>query len=323
MAWIRATPYARKIAKQYHIDLAAVTPTGPDGTVRERDVIRAKEARTKRSEVPVTPLAQRIAESMHIDLGSVRGTGIGGKISKGDVLAAAGKDNYLLSPGETREVMSSMRSHISRTMTEAALIPTVTLTTKTDVTELTRRRLAYNASHREHISVNDLVLKAVCGALQKNRRMLCSFSGDSIIYKHDINLGMAVSVEDGLLVPVIREADSLTLTELSDAAHDLARRARSKRISPAECEGSTFTVTNLGMYGVEAFTPILHLPNAAILGVCSIYDGVAVKDGAVEVRKLMHLCLTFDHRVMDAAEAATFNLSVKEYLENPESLFSR
>ena len=321
MGWIRATPYARKIAKQYHIDLAAVTPTGPDGTIRERDVIRAKEGRQRMREVPVTPLAQRIADSMHIDLSQVKGTGIGGKISKADVLAASGRQEYLLKPGETRESMTGMRKAIAEEMTRAAQIPTVTVTTKVDVTELTAMRLAYNADREIRISVNDLVLAAVAKALAKNRRMLCSYAGDSIIFRNEIHLGMAVSLDDGLIVPVIRNADLLGLAELSLRAHDLARRAREKKITPGECEDGTITVTNMGMFQVEAFTPILHLPNAAILGVCSIYDGVAVKDGAAEVRKLMHICLTFDHRVMDGALAAKFNLSVKEHLEHPESLF--
>ncbi len=129
-----------------------------------------------------------------------------------------------------------------------------------------------------------------------------------------------MSLDEGILVPVLKEADTLTPEELAEKAHDLIRRAREKSVTPDECSHSTFTVTNMGMYGVEAFTPMLHLPEAAVLGVCSIYDGCAVKDGAVEVRKLMHICTTFDHRLLDGAQAAVFNLAVREFLEHPESL---
>lgn len=321
MAYVKATPCARRVAKQYHIDLASVTPTGPGGAVVERDILNAKQGRQKKSRVPVTPLARRIADSMHIDVSGLSGTGTGGRISKADVLNAAGQKDVELMPGELWQPMNSMRRTIAAQMTEASLVPTVTVTTKVDVTRLTELRLMHNEKHAVHYTVNDLVLMAVAKALKKNKRILCSYAGENIIYKNDINLGMAVSLEDeGLLVPVIREADLLTPDELAETAHDLTRRTREKKISPDECRGSTFTVTNMGMYGVEAFTPMLHLPNAAVMAVCSIYDGCAVRDGAIEVRKLMHICLTFDHRLLDGAQAAKFNLAVREYLENPESL---
>ncbi len=290
MTFVKATPYARKTAKQYHIDLSAVTPTGPDGAVKARDVLRAREGRQRIREVFATPLARRIADSMHIDLEGIRGTGIGGRIGKDDVLHAAGKADYVLQPGELRESMSSMRRVIAASMSEAAAIPTVTVTTKVDVTRLQEMRLHHNGKSKIHYTVNDLVLMAAAKALLKNKRLLCSY------------------------------ADTLTPEELAEKAHDLIRRAREKSVTPDECSHSTFTVTNMGMYGVEAFTPMLHLPEAAVLGVCSIYDGCAVKDGAVEVRKLMHICTTFDHRLLDGAQAAVFNLAVREFLEHPESL---
>ncbi len=321
MAFIKATPYARKIAGQYHIDLAAVTPSGPGGAVLERDVLRAREGRRRASKVHVTPLARRIAEELHVDLDKVKGTGLGGKICREDVLAASDQPVYELQPGELREPLSGMRKTIARRMSEAAAIPTVTITTKADVTGMEEMRLANNEKQGVHYTVNDLILKACARALLKHKRLLCSFAGDSIIYKNDINIGIAVSTGDGLLVPVLRDADTMTLDEISVKAREIIKRARERHVTPEECEGSTFTVTNLGMYGVEAFTPLIHAPNAAILGVCSMYEGVTVRDGMVEARKLMHLCLTFDHRLMDAAEAAGFNLSVREFLEHPESLY--
>ena len=320
MAYVRATPYAKKIARQYHIDLAAVTPSGPGGAVIAKDVEAAHEGRQRVREVPVTPLAERIAKELHVSLDRVKGTGLGGKISKADVLLAAGRKDIDLMPGELSQTMSSMRRAIAAQMTEAARVPTVTVTTKVDVTRMNDLRDEVNSRGDVHYSVNDMILLAVAKALLKNKRILCSYAGDSIIYKNDINIGIAVSVEEGLLVPVLRYADTLSPEKLAAKAHELIRRTRTRKITPDECKGSTFTVTNLGMYGVEAFTPMLHLPNAAILGVCSIYEGCAVRNGAVEVRKLMHICLTYDHRVLDGADAAKFNLTVREYLENPESL---
>ena len=321
MAFVKATPYARKVAKQYHIDLAAVKPTGPGGAVLERDVIAAREGRQKRPAVPVTPLAERMARSMNIDLRNVRGTGIGGKISKKDVLNAAGRGAGEMVPGEHREALTGMRRVIAEKMTASLSIPTVTVTTKVDVTELMAMREERNRSSAQHVSVNDLILMAVAKALARNPRMLCRFDGDGIIYVDDVNIGMAVALDEGLLVPVIKNADKKSLLELSEEAKNLARRAREKHLSPDECRGATFSVSNMGMFGVEAFTPILNPPDSAILGVCAVSDAWVIREGVPRVRKVMRICLTFDHRVMDGAQAAKFNLSVREHLEHPESLF--
>jgi len=320
MAGYKATPYARKVARQYHIDLAAVTPSGSHGEIKERDVIAAREGRRRRSKVSATPLAMHMAESMDIDLAEVRGTGVNGRVRKEDVLAAAGRAGGLL-PGEHAEALTGMRRTIAKRMTEAANVPTVTVTTKVDVTEMLRRRKEHNDSHAHHYTVNDIVTAACAKALAKHRRMLCRFDGDRIIYKDSVNLGIAVSVDDGLVVPVIAGADKLSMDELSSTAHSLAARAREKRLSPDAFSGSSFTVSNMGMFGVEAFTPILNPPDSAILGVCAVSDACLVREGVALVRKVMRICLTFDHRVMDGAEAAKFNLTVREYLEHSEALF--
>lgn len=318
MSEIKSSPYARKIAKQYHIDLQAVRPSGLHGEIQSADVERAHEGRERTREVPVTPLAMRIADSLSIDLSKIHGTGPGGKISKADVLSATGSIEPELMPGELRETLTGMRKVISERMTEAAKVPTCTVTTKVDMTALLSAREKYNKSHDPHCSINDLILFAVSHALTEHKRFLCSFDRNSVIYKNEINLGIAVAVEDGLIVPVLKNADLLTLSELASSAHELVRRARNRTLQTEECRGNTFTVTNLGMFGVEAFTPLINLPDAAILGVCAVSDGCLIMNDKPVVRKVMRICLTFDHRMLDGSEAAKFNLDVRKYLENPD-----
>ena len=316
---VKATPYARKIAKQYHIDLEAIPPSGLHGEILSRDVEMAHEGRQMTREVPVTPLAERIARMRHIDLSSVKGTGIGGKISKRDVLEATGSIEPELEPGELRIPLTGMRRTIAERMTEASKVPTSTLTTKVDVTALLEARKRHNGRGGSHYTVSDLVMYAAVRALSDNKKMLCSFDHDSIIFKNDINLGIAVALDDGLIVPVLRNADLLSLEELSLQAHELERRARNRTLLPDECRGNTFTVTNIGMFGVEAFTPLINLPDAAILGICAISDGVIAQEGRAVVRKVMRICLTFDHRLMDGTQGAKFNLNIRAILENPGS----
>ena len=316
MSEIKATPYARKMAAQYHIDIEAVEATGSHGEVTARDVERARAGRLMAREVPVTPLAVRIAEAKHIDLSRVKGTGIGGKISKADVLRATGSIEPELGPGERREVLTGMRRIIADRMTEAAGIPTCTVTTKADVTDLLEVRAAYNAAREETFSINDLVLYAVVRALREDKTLLCSYDSDSVIIKDAVNLGVATAVEGGLLVPVVKDADVLSLKELAETVRGLVKRARQKTLMPDELKGNTFTVTNLGMYGVEAFTPLINPPDAGILGICAVTDGVKVVKGEILIRSFMRLSLTFDHRLINGAEAAAFNLIVRRYLED-------
>lgn len=321
MSFVKATPYARRLAEKYNMDLAAAVPTGPDGAVKGRDVLAARDARVKNRRVPVTPLARRMAESMNISLEGIAGTGIGGKISKKDILSAAGEKRQELMPGELRVPLSGMRRSAAAHLTVAARVPTSTVTTKADVTALTEMRLHFNETHDFHVTIGDLVTMAAAKALKKNKRMMCSFDTDSIIYKNEVNIGIAVAVPEGLIVPVLRNAADLGIRDFAVRAHALIKKAREKKLDKRDLAGGVFTVTNLGMFGVEAFTPMLNLPQAAIMGVCAIYDGVTVRNGMAEVRKLVHICTTFDHRALDGADAARFNLAVREFLENPESLF--
>ncbi len=302
---IAATPYAKKLASDNGIALSSVAPSGKHGEVVGADV----------QAVLATPLAKRIAADKGIDLKAITGTGVGGKITKEDVLRvgiveAVGDDTVIR--------MTGMRKAVARNMAEASLVPTVTESTEADVTKLLELRASINEGREEKISINDIVLKAVAKALSRHKGLLVSMGeADTIIQHSHVNLGMAVALDEGLIVPVIEDADQLSLEALALKAKDLAARARSGKLQQSEYTGSTFSVSNVGMYGITSFTPIINLPNAAILGVCGIKDELVLKNGQVAVAKRMGLSLTFDHRLVDGVPPAQFLVTLRKLLENP------
>ncbi len=302
---IAATPYAKKLASDNGIALSKVPPSGRHGEVVGADV----------EVVLATPLARRIAADKGIDLTTISGTGVGGKITKEDVLRvgiveAAGDDSVLR--------MTGMRKAVARNMAEASLVPTVTENTEADVTKLLELRASLNEDREEKISINDFVLKAVAKALSGHKKLLVSMGEEDTIIQHShVNLGMAVALDEGLIVPVITDTDQLGLEALAKKARDLAVRARSGKLQQSEYTGSTFSVSNVGMYGITSFTPIINLPNAAILGVCGIRDELVLKNGQVAVAKKMGLSLTFDHRLVDGVPPAQFLVTLRKLLENP------
>ena len=186
-------------------------------------------------------------------------------------------------------------------------VPPVTLDTKADVTGLLGDRQALNARGGVKISINDYVMHACAQALAAMPQMNCSFAGDSIIVRRHINIGCAVALDEGLIVPVVRDADRLSLEGISISVRELADRARNGKLGPDDYTGGTFTVSNLGMYGITFFTPIINLPESLILGVCAVEKVFGMlPDGKLGNRDIMGLSLTFDHRVHDGASAAVF-----------------
>ena len=293
---IRISPLARKIAKQMGVDYTAVTGTGPSGRIIKRDILAAAESAPK-----AAPAAQKAAATAAAPAGT-----------------AFPVKNLELMEGDTVEKLTGMRKVVAQRMyTSAVEIPTVTQTVKVDVTALLAfRRQLKEAGHP--FSVNDLVLKAVAKALRKHPEILVSLDGEQIIRRAHVNLGMAVALDTGLIVPVIRDADLLSLEALSAKAKDLAERARNNQLGADEYKGSTFTVSNLGMFGVESFTPIINQPDAAILGVnCTEDELVMEEDGTIARHQVMRISLTFDHRLLDGAVAARFEMTVRDLLEHP------
>ena len=298
----------------------------PEVSVKTEVVVPAT---SQSGRVKISPLAKKTAEKFGVDYSILAGSGPGGRIIQQDVLAAKDtvvvkevKETAPLSQDEKREggiVLKGMRKVVAERMLQSHLeIPPVTQNMKIDVTKLIEFRKSINETREEKkFSINDFVLKAVAKALAKNPNIMVSLIDGQIFQNSNVNIGMAVSTDTGLIVPVINDADKLSLEALSAKAKDLALRARENKLDMDEYKGSTFTVSNLGMFGVESFTPIINQPDAAILGVCSVEDELALEEGNVVQKKKMKISLTYDHRLLDGAVAAKFQQEIKKLLENP------
>ncbi len=253
--------------------------------------------------------------------GSVRRSGRRGRIRKEDVLASLEKN---FGGRVERKPLRGIRKIIAERMRKSHReVPSVTLDIKVDVTGLDAFRARVRKSTGTKITYNDIVLKATAIALEYCPYMNASLDGDDILLKEEINLGMAVSREEGLIVPVIKRANTLALEKIAKVSRDLAQKARDGGLLPDDCTGGTFTLSNLGMYEIVSFTPIINPPECGILGICAIEDELRMMDESIENRSVMRLSLTFDHRVVDGAQGATFLSRLKALLENPEQLVSR
>lgn len=319
---IPATPAARRIAAEKGIDLKLVRATGRHGEIKATDV-------EKVSEISATPLAKKIASDEGIPLSTITGTGIGGRITKEDVLKHLGSAGETMETvqrekGTIRKKMAGMRRIIADRMLQSHLqAPPVTQHMRADVTELLALRKQLNEIMEDRISINDFAMKATAMALRDHPEMNVSVDGDDLVYHPVVNLGMAVALEEGLIVPVIPEADQISLADLSQKAKDLASRARDKRLGPDEITGGTFTVSNMGAFDLFAFTPILNPPEAGILGVCTIEKQLQMNGDKIEERHLMGLSLTFDHRAIDGAQSALFLGRIRDLLEKPLEILLR
>ncbi len=319
---IAATPYAKKLAVDNNIDLKEVTPTGRYGEIRARDIETALAALPKAS-----PLARAMAADMGIDLASVQGSGYRGKVMAGD-LTPAEITNVEAAVKEIEEVLerrklSGMRKAIMKNMVASHTeIPPVTQNYKVDVTELLALRAKINQGREkpERVSVNDMIIKAVGKALEKFERFRMTLDGNEYVLHNQINVGMAVAVDDGLVVPVIRDVDKKSLTDVSKAAKELAKKARDGKLKPNEMGDARTTISNQGMYGLYSFTPIVNKPEASIVGVCTTEEELALIDGEISVRKKMMICVTYDHRILNGAEVCEFEKYLKGLLENPVSI---
>jgi pyruvate dehydrogenase E2 component (dihydrolipoamide acetyltransferase) len=331
-----ASPRARKLAAQENVDLTQVAPTGYGGIrVAERDVVAYLSQAQK-----ITPIALRMAQDIGVDLHEVSGTGPGGRIVKDDVARIANlaapaatmippAPSLLLPLMEVTEriPLKGVRGIIvDRLGTSVHTTARVTLLMEIDATEfvVARERLKSVVTDEWGFSpgYNDLLVKIVATALRKFPYMNARLAPDAIELLGHVNIGLAVDTERGLLVPVLRDADQKSLRQIGSESRQLVEHSRMGRLLPDDLSGGTFTITNLGMYDVDAFTPVINLPEAAILGVGRIAQKVVPRNNEVVVRSMMTLSLVFDHRLVDGAPAARFLQQIKQMIEEPYLLLA-
>ena len=324
---VLASPAAKKLAKELGIDLALVPGTGPKGRVTEDDVRNYKPAAAPAAEpaepkVKASPLAAKVAADIGLELKDLPAKG---RVMAADILAAVQKGGSAPAeeaPREEAVPMSGMRKAIARNMQNSHMTsPTVTFNLGIDMTELKRLREQLKSADIK-VSYTDILVKVVAKALTEFPLLNCSVEDNKIIYKHYVNMGVAVALDNGLVVPNVRDADKKSLTEISAEVKDLAKKAREGGLPMDALTGGTFTITNLGMYGIESFSPIINQPEVAILGVNTMQDKVVVVDGEICVRPIMNLSLTADHRVVDGSVAAQFLQRVKALMEKPGLLLA-
>jgi len=290
----------------------------------EKEILKEKEGKgeeSKEDRVYISPLAKRTAAELDVPYKEVKGTGPNGRIVQDDILKAQEEKERTVRMAVSSDKgipLSRVRKVIAKRMLQAHdEIPSVTLHAKADVTKLDAFRKELNLERAEKISWNDCILKITAQALMNNRKILDYIYGEEIVSCENVNLGVAVSAEEGLVVPVLHDAQKLSLSEVSRQMKELIAKSRQGALDLHELEGSNFTISNLGMYGVTYFTPIINQPNSAILGVGSIEEELYMEDNVVKMRKVLYLSLTFDHRVYDGDIAASFISDLKDGLQQP------
>jgi pyruvate dehydrogenase E2 component (dihydrolipoamide acetyltransferase) len=337
---IFASPRARRVADELGIEIGAVAGagTGIDGRIVEADVLKYRdELAVAKKTGKITPLAQKLAADAGIDLGALAGAGSGyaGKVVADDVRRAAAPPPAApalakLAPADdiVKVIpLTGMRKMIADNVARSAsTAPHVTLNVGVDMSEATGFRKKILASIEKQygvrISFTDIIAKSVATALSEHPVINSTLVDNKITQYRAVQLGIAVSLgEGGLVVPTLRDANTKSLPQISAEIKALAAKAREGKLGTDEMTGGTFTITNLGTYGVESFNPIINPPQCAILGVCAIKDHIVAVDGAAQVRPIMNLCLSFDHRVTDGAPAAAFLARLKEILEQPYLMF--
>ena len=321
----QVVPAARRLAQERGIDLVQVQGTGPGGRILLDDVHRALAARTAAPPAPaavavqVTPAARHLARQHGIDLRTVQGSGPRGRILIEDVQKVlAAQAQPVAQPAQVVPIKGMRQTIATRMLQSLQTTAQVTLTTEVDVTDAMTLRAGLARQWSEsNLSPLHLVIKATARALKEYPRMNAIQKEQEVELIPEIHIGVAVSLAEGLLVPTIRRADAKHLAEIARESHDLATKAREGHVSYEEVTGGTFTITNLGSYGIDAFTPIINPPQVGILGMGRVVEKPVVYQGEITKRSMLFLSLTFDHRVIDGAPAAAFLHTLKGYLEDP------
>ena len=317
---------------------APITEAKAETKTEEKQESAPVAASSTGDRVAISPLAKKIAQDKGIDFSGIKGSGENGRIVKKDVenyqpsaqpaaaasapKAASAQPSVAFTPGEDSETPNSqMRNVIAKRLAESKFTaPHYYLTVEINMDKAIEARKEMNSVPDTKVSFNDMVIKAVAVALRKHPQVNSSWAGDKIVHHGNINVGVAVAVPDGLVVPVLKNTDYMNYNEISAAVKDMAGRAKTKALKANEMEGSTFSVSNLGMFGIETFTSIINQPNSAILSVGAIIEKPIVKNGQIVVGNTMKLSLACDHRVIDGATGAQFLQTLRTYLESPLTL---
>lgn len=337
------------VAENFTKGGSSVAPVVTEATPATTAVTATTAETTSSGRIFASPLAKQIAKDKGINLAQVKGTGENGRITKSDVenfnptatsipvvasAQAASTPETVSAPavktfvpaGEkfSEEIKNSqMRKTIARRLAESKFTaPHYYLTIEVSMDEAMKSRSVINTVPDTKVSFNDMVVKACAMALKKHPQVNSQWREDAMIINHHVNIGVAVAVEDGLVVPVLNFTDQMTLSQIGAAVKDLAGKAKNKKLTPAEMEGSTFTVSNLGMFGIQSFTSIINQPNSAILSVGAIEEKPVVKNGQIVVGNTMTLTLACDHRTVDGATGAQFLQTLRIYLENPVTMLA-
>ena len=297
---IFASPLAKKIAKDKGINLANLKGSGENGRIVKKDVENYTPALVNQVSEATTSPVQTTQDTAPIS-----------------TFIPAGEE------GSEEVKNSQMRKVIAKRLGESKFTaPHYYLTIELDMDNAIASRKTINALPETKVSFNDMVVKACAMALKKHPQVNTSWNGDTTRYNHHIHVGVAVAVDDGLLVPVLKFTDQMSLTQIGGNVRDLAGKARNKKIAPNEMEGSTFTISNLGMFGIQEFTSIINQPNSAILSVWAIEQKPVVKEGQIVVGNTMKITLACDHRTVDGATGAQFLQTVRSYIENPVTMLA-
>lgn len=308
---IKASPLARSMAKEAGLDLSAIAGSGDGGRIVKRDVEEAMEKQTAApAAAPVPDPTQEAAAAPAEQKEPAK--------EEPQVVPfsfSGGGENY------TEEPVSQMRKTIARRLGESKFsAPHFYLTVEINMDKAIQMRKRVNEVAPTKISFNDFVIKAASVALRQHPAVNASWLGDKIRYNNDVNMGVAVAVSEGLLVPVVRYADMKTLSQINTEVKTLAGKAKERKLKPEEMQGNTFTISNLGMFGIEEFTAIINPPDSCILAVGTIVQKPVVKDGEIAVGNMMKVTLSCDHRVVDGATGAQFLQTFKDMLEDPVRL---
>ncbi len=272
--------------------------------------------------IKASPLAKKLAKDQNLRISLIGGSGDGGRVVKKDIENflhfGTGGNKAVMKESFTEEPVSQMRKTIAKRLSESKFTsPHFYLTVEVNAEELVKMRSTINEVSSVKLSYNDFIIKAAASALREHPKVNASWLGDVIRYNNHIHIGVAVAVEEGLLVPVVKFADGKTLSQVASEVKEFAQKAKDKKLQPKDWEGNTFTISNLGMYGIEEFTAIINPPDACILAVGGIKEVPVVKDGKVVPGVTMKMTLSCDHRVVDGAIGADFMQTLKTLLENP------